>query len=82
MPGAVLRFRDRAGRIIATITANNRGEFRRSGLSHLSQKATINGFGLFRETYNTGSPMRFYFSPLGIQTASSITGMTRPSPAL
>ena len=78
MPGAVLRFRDRAGRVIAVLTADKDGEFRRPGLLDLSRETTVDGFALTRETHFTGGTECVYFSPLGTQTAFVHDGEGRP----
>lgn len=69
IPNAVLRFRDPAGRLIATITADDSGQFRRKRLDILSKNA-VDGFGLTRANHRTGSPDLYTFTPLGTQIAT------------
>ncbi|MDQ2686865.1 MAG: hypothetical protein M3Y28_03255, partial [Armatimonadota bacterium] len=47
IPGAVLRFRDSAGRIVATVTTDARGIFLRHDLGSLCRD-TIDGFALVK----------------------------------
>jgi len=69
IPGAVLRFRDSAGRTIATITADSCGSFHRDNLDALSKNAIV-GFGLTTQRWRTGSGTLYTFTPLGTQTAT------------
>lgn len=68
LPGAILRFRDETGRLVAVVTADEREKFRRQGLGKLSRYA-IDGFLLTRFVRNTGGPTCYYFSPRGRQQA-------------
>lgn len=67
MPGAVLRFRDSTGRVVASFTADAQGEFRSRRLYDLRQ-SPVDGFALTRDVHNTGGSNHYYFSPLGTQT--------------
>lgn len=67
IPGAALRFRDGTGRLIATITADAKGTFRRRGLRALTRSATMDGFALTRYLHSSGGPGHYVFSPLGRQ---------------
>lgn len=69
LPGAVLRFRDPSGRIVAAITSDDYGSFRQHGLSDLS-KDTVDGFGLMRARRRTGVGSLYTFSPLGTHRAT------------
>ena len=69
LPGAVLRFRDPSGRIVAAITSDDYGSFRQHGLSDLS-KDTVDGFGLMRARRRTGAGSLYTFSPLGTHRAT------------
>ena len=69
IPGAVLRFRDPTGRVVATITADDYGWFRRDGLDALSKNAVV-GFGLTRVRRRTGAGTLYTFSPLGTHIAT------------
>ena len=69
LPGAVLRFRDPLGRIVAAITSDDYGSFRQHGLSDLS-KDTVDGFGLMRARRRTGAGSLYTFSPLGTHRAT------------
>lgn len=69
LPGAVLRFRDSAGRVIATITADGNGSFRRDGLDSLSHDA-VDGFGLTHMRRRTGAGTLYIFTPFGTHIAT------------
>lgn len=66
IPGAVLRFRDEAGRRIAVITADQKGRFRRWGMRDLSRSA-VDGFLLAHTIRGTDNPGHYVFSPSGRQ---------------
>lgn len=68
MPGAVLRFRDSAGRVVTTVTADASGTFRLRGLGPLCRNA-IDGFALSWATHSTGGADQFRFTPLITQQA-------------
>lgn len=66
IPGATLRFRDKTGRVVATVTTGPAGTFRRSGMRRLSQY-TIDGFLMTRYSHSSGGTDRYYFAPAGRQ---------------
>jgi len=65
MSGLVLRFRDSGGRLVDTVTTDDKGEFRRLKLDYPSRGTTADGFGLTRQQIFTGGINRYYFSPIG-----------------
>lgn len=81
IPGAVLRFRDPAGRLIATATADANGRFRQHGLGALSQDA-VDGFGLSFSTHRSGSSDLYVFTPLGLHVATFRDNAGHPVPGL
>lgn len=81
IPGAVLRFRDSAGRIVAAVTADAHGIFVRHDLGDLSGYA-IDGFALVKSERSTGGPTRYFFSPIITQTAIFKDRAGHPIPGL
>ena len=69
IPGAVLRFQDASGRVVATVTADAAGSFSAKRLDLLSKNA-VAGFGLTRVNHRTGSDDLYTFTPLGMQTVT------------
>lgn len=66
---AVLRFRDSQGHVVATLTADEHGQFRRSHLGDLCRNA-IDGFAETYYHHSTGGTDHYEFSPLGAQEAT------------
>lgn len=81
IPGAILRFRDQMGRVIATITSDGNGSFRRGDLDSLSHD-TIDGFGLMRMGRRTGAGTLYTFTPLGTHIATFRDKAGKPVPSL
>lgn len=81
LPGAMLRFRDPAGHVVATITADKNGDFRRDGLDSLSRNA-VDGFGMSFSTHRTGSSDLYIFTPLGTHVATFRDEAGKPIPRL
>ncbi|MDR3708118.1 MAG: carboxypeptidase-like regulatory domain-containing protein [Capsulimonadaceae bacterium] len=68
MPGAILRFRDQRGTVVALFTANRDGEFRGNRLDGVRSGLHADGYGLYRSTGDTGGAgFIYYFSPIGKQ---------------
>lgn len=81
MPGALLRFRDSTGRVVATVTADAHGEFRLQDLGPLCRNA-IDGFALSWATHSTGGADQFRFTPLVTQKALFHDKSGQPVPGL
>ncbi|MDQ2798032.1 MAG: carboxypeptidase-like regulatory domain-containing protein [Armatimonadota bacterium] len=81
LPNATLRFRDQTGRIVATITSDGYGNFRRDGLDSLSRDA-IDGFGLSYFTHRSGSSDLYVFTPLITHLATFRDEAGKPVPDL
>ena len=81
IPGAVLNFLDDSGKIIASDTADERGQFWRGNLSEWSRKR-IAGYVFTHTSYNTGALGRYYFTPIGVQEARFTNAYGKPMSAL
>jgi len=81
LPGAVLRFRDPSGRVVATVAADGYGSFQQHSLDALSKNA-VDGFGLSFYTHRTGSSDLYVFTPLGMHTATFRDEAGKPVPGL
>lgn len=81
IPNATLRFRDQAGRVIATVTTNQYGNFRQDGLDSLSRDA-VDGFGLSFSTHRSGSSDLYVFTPLATHIATFRDEEGKPVPGL
>lgn len=80
--GAALRFRDPKGRLVATVTSDGQGEFRRADLSELSYNAMIDGFALTRFLHRTGGSDIYTFTPLETQIVIFTNEAGKPLPGL
>lgn len=81
LPGATLRFRDQTGRVVATITSDGNGNFRRPDLDSLSRDA-VDGFGLSFSTHRSGSSDLYVFTPLVTHIATFRNEAGKPVPGL
>ncbi len=81
IPGAILRFRDPLGRVVATITADRNGEFQRNSLDDLSRN-TVDGFTQSYSTHRSGGSDLYVFTPLETRTATFCDGLGKPVPSL
>lgn len=81
IPGAVLRFRDSAGSLVATVTTDAHGAFLRRDLGSLCRD-TVDGFALVKGERSTGGPTRYFFSPTITQTAIFKDRAGHPIPRL
>ena len=67
--GATLHFRDQTGRVVATITSDGNGGFRRDGLDSLSHDA-VDGFEPSYITHRSGYSDVYVFTPIAAQIAA------------
>lgn len=81
LSGAVLCFRDSAGHVVATITADDYGRFQQPHLNTLSHD-TVDGFGLSFFTHRSGSSDLYVFTPLGTHIATFRDEAGKPIPGL
>jgi hypothetical protein len=79
IPGAVLRFRDAKGNVIAVFNADDNGEFRSNRLDELRDHPRIDGYVLFYSIGNTGGAGTiYYFSPPSEQAIFAHDASGRP----
>lgn len=82
IPGAILRFRDASGKVVAVITTDERGMARRSGLRKLTREYPADDYIFIRYSHSTGGSNRYTFSRTGMQEAVFRDSPGRPMPNL